>query len=84
MLTSVYGVERQAVVDVLVELVQKENLHPLGLDKAAVLEGLLLCRPSRRVSFADALVWAHARSSGAPRMYTFDRRFPDAGVEILD
>ena len=83
-LTSVYGVERKTVVDVLVEFIQKENIHPLGLDKAAVAEGLLLCRPSRRVSFADALVWAHARCAGVPRIYTFDRRFPDREVSLLD
>lgn len=83
-LTTVYGVEREVVVDALVELLQKENIHPLGLDKAAAVEGLLLCRPSRRVSFADALVWAHARSSGTTRIYSFDRRFPDSGVDVSD
>ena len=81
-LTSVYGVARQEVVDSLVELLQKENLQPFRLDKAIVIEALLLCRRSGRVSFADALIWAAARSGGADRIYTFDGRFPTTGVEL--
>ncbi|MDW7711718.1 MAG: PIN domain-containing protein [Deferrisomatales bacterium] len=81
-LTSVYGVPREVAVDSLTELLQKENIRPRGLDRATVLEGLLLCRPSGRVSFADALIWAAARSAGIGRIYTFDGRFPGAGVSL--
>jgi predicted nucleic acid-binding protein len=81
-LTSVYGIPRRAVVDGLVELLQRRNLTAFRLDKGAVIQGLLLCRPSNRVSFADAMVWAAARSAGAEAIYSFDERFPSGGVAI--
>lgn len=41
-----------------------------------------MCRPSGRVSFGDAMVWAAARSAGVEVVYTFDRRFPSVGIEV--
>jgi predicted nucleic acid-binding protein len=81
-LSSVYGVARPAIVDGLVAFIQKRNLVILGLPKTAVIQGLLLCRPSNRVSFADAMVWAAARSSRAATVYSFDERFPEEGVMV--
>ena len=81
-LTSVYRLPRRVVADALIALVQKQNVSVLGLDTALVVQALLLCRPSGRVSFTDALVWAAARSSRHARVYTFDDRFPDLGVEL--
>lgn len=81
-LTSVYQIPRDVVVDHLVAFIQKRNVTPYGLDKGTVIQGLLLCRPSGRVSFADAMVWAAARSAGARIVYSFDDRFPADGVEV--
>ena len=81
-LTAVYRVPRQQVVDHLIEFVQKANISTFGLDKDTVLQGLLLCRPSGRVSFADALIWAAARSSTDRVVYSLDERFPADGLEI--
>ena len=50
------------MVDGLIALLRKANIDTFRLDKDLVLEALLLCRPLGRVSFADALVWAVARS----------------------
>jgi predicted nucleic acid-binding protein len=81
-LSSVYGVRRAAVVDSVVELLQKRNVTILDLDKGAVLQALLLCRPSNRVSFADAMIWAAARSVRAEVVYSFDERFSREGVVV--
>lgn len=81
-LTSVYQVSRSVVVDHLIAFLQKENVSPFALDKGLVLQALLLCRPSGRVSFADAMVWAAARSSGNRVVYSLDERFPDNGLEV--
>jgi len=81
-LTSVYSVPRAAVVDSLIELVQRANLRLASLPKASVLEALPLCRNSARISFADALIWAQALDMGAKRIYTFDGRFPARGITI--
>jgi len=81
-LTSVYRVRRNVVVDHLVAFLQKHNVSPFGLDKGIVLQALLLCRPSGRVSFADAMVWAAARSASSNVVYSLDEKFPGDGVEV--
>jgi predicted nucleic acid-binding protein len=81
-LISVQRMPRTEVVDRLIALVQRQNISTFALDKDAVLQGLLLCRPSARVSFADAMVWAAARSAPDKVVYTFDRRFPTEGIEV--
>jgi len=81
-LTSVYGVPREFVVDSLMALLQKKNVGLFALDKQLALEALLLCRPSGRVSFADAFIWAAAKAHGAEVIYSFDERFPAQDVEV--
>lgn len=81
-LTSIYKVPRAAVVDHLILFVQKENIRPFALDKSNVLQALLFCQPSGRVSFADALVWAAAQETDEKIVYSFDERFPADGVEV--
>ncbi len=81
-LTSVYQVPRAIAVDHMITFLQKENIAPSGLDKGVVLQALLLCRPSGRVSFADAMVWAAARSAGSRVVYSLDERFPTDGIEV--
>ena len=54
----------------------------MALDKGLALQAMLLCKPSGRVSFADAMVWAAARSSGSKVVYSLDERFPDDGLEV--
>lgn len=81
-LTSVYRGPREQVVDNLMEFLQKGNIETFGLDKGYVLQGLLMCRPSGRVSFSDALIWAAARTSGRNVVYSFDQRFPTDGIQV--
>jgi len=82
-LISVYEIEREVVVDNLITFMQKKNISPFALEKGLVLQALLLCRPSGRVSFADAMIWAAARSAGSKIIYSLDDRFPSDGIEIL-
>ena len=82
-LRSVYKVPREKLIDVLVTLVQRRNIRIFGLAKEIVVKGLLLCRPSGRVSLPDALIWAAAVSgNGVATVYSFDKRFPSEGVEL--
>lgn len=81
-LSSVYGVARPSLVDGLVAFVQKDNVRILHLDKGIVIQALLMCRPSKRVSFADAMVWAAARSTRAEAVFSFDERFPTDGIVV--
>lgn len=81
-LASVYEVPRDEIVDHLIAFIRKRNITPFGLDKNLVIQGLLLCRPSGRVSVADAMIWTAARSSGHGTVYSFDKRFPHDGINI--
>lgn len=85
LLTSFYEVPREQVVDSLVDLISKENIVLHGLGKEVTIQALLLCRPSKRVSFADALLWAVAMSGGKGTcIYTFDKRFPGDGPQLRE
>jgi predicted nucleic acid-binding protein len=77
-----YGVPRDAVVDLLVDLLERENVDTLDADREQVIAGLQMCQGSGRVSFGDALIWAAARSRPVGALATFDRRFPSNGLEL--
>lgn len=81
-LSSVYRVPRETVVDHLIAFLQRHNIGVFGLEKGVVLQALLLCRPSGRVSYADALVWAAARLTDEKIVYSLDERFPDEGLDL--
>ena len=81
-LTTVYRIRRDIVVDHLIDFLQKENIVPFALDKGLVLQALMLCRPSGRISFADAMVWAAARSAKSEVVYSLDERFPEDGLQV--
>ena len=78
-LRSVYGVPRERIVDQLVALLRRANIATFPMRKEQVIEALHLCRPSGRVSFGDAMIWAVARFTGRA-INTLDERFPRAGV----
>jgi predicted nucleic acid-binding protein len=81
-LERVYRIPRDVVVDHLIGLLQRMNIRPLVLDKPLAIQALLLCRPSNRVSFPDAMIWASVRASGAAAVYSFDERFPADGIVV--
>ena len=81
-LTRVYGVPREYVVDSLMGILGKANVSTFGLDKDIALQALLMCRQSGRLSFADALIWAEAHSAGSEIVYSFDERFPPDGLDV--
>ena len=81
-LTSYYGASREVVVDHLATLLERDNIDTPYCPKELVGRALAKCRPSRRVSIPDALIWAAALSEGVS-VYTFDRRFPAEGITVL-
>ena len=82
-LTRFYRVPRETVVDILITLLQRSNISVHQLDTAIVIQALMMCRPSGRVAFADAMLWAAARSSGTgATVYTLDKRFPSFGIGV--
>jgi predicted nucleic acid-binding protein len=80
-LTRVYRRERSSTVQALIDLILRSNILVHGLQTDLAVEALDMCRPSGRVGFADALLWAEARTTGGT-VHTFDERFPERGVPI--
>ncbi len=81
-LTRTAGVPRSDAVDALVQLLNRENLETHEAERDVVIQALDLCRPSGRVNFADAMLWAVARTATPARVWTFDERFPADGIEV--
>lgn len=81
-LRRVYGLTREETVDVLIEVLHRSNIHFQPLDKLLVIDALRMCRPSGRVSFGDALIWAAAHAAPPSAVFSFDRRFPAEGIEL--
>lgn len=85
-LQSVYGIARADVVDLLLALVQKQNIQVYQRDKTHIVAALLLCKPSQRVSYGDAMIWAAARQAGDAQrpatICTFDENFPEDGIRV--
>lgn len=81
-LRTYYSLPRQETIDALMEFVRKESIHVHGIDRNVAIEALGLCRPSNRVSVADAMIWAVARCAPPACVYSFDQRFPASVVEV--
>ena len=81
-LISVYNMPRETVIDALSAFIQRRNIRLHHLTKPLALDALRLCRGSHRHSFADALLWAEARTD-AGVIYTFNERFPSTSVTVV-
>ena len=57
-LMSVYQVPRVEVVDHLIAFTLKKNINSHVIDEDLIIQGLLLGRPSGRVSVPYTLIWA--------------------------
>ena len=81
-MARVYRIARADVVDSLIALLNRENVDVHEMDTSLAVQALRLCRPSGRVNFADVLLWAVARAAAPSRVWSFDERFPGAGIEL--
>ncbi len=76
-----YALDRTAVASELITLLTRQNVEPLGFDKAEGYAALLTCLPPQcQADFGDALIAASARSFGVNEIYSFDQRFARAGL----
>lgn len=81
-LRSQYRRSREEIVDVLLALIQHEAIVLDQIEAETMTEALLMCRPSGRVSFGDALIWARAVSRGDAEVVTADHRFPGERIVL--
>ena len=81
-LRTQYGVERADVVEVLIELLTRQNVQLLGLPKADALAALVRARALPRSPIPDALIAATASWAGALPLYTFDQELNRHGIAV--
>lgn len=81
-LTRTVGISREDTVDTLVELLNRANIDTHEVETDLAIRALYLCRPSGRVNFADALLWASANAAKPTTVWTFDEQFPVDGIEV--
>jgi predicted nucleic acid-binding protein len=78
-----YRYARSVVVDALVLLLQRENVHGVGMDAIHAVTTLQLCRASTAVSVGDALIAATGLSAGVSEVYSFDARIGRSGLRVM-
>lgn len=81
-LRSFYQRTPDEVAHGLIQLLERENIITHELDTDLAIEAIDMTRPSRRISIPDALLWATAQPAAPARVWSFDRRFPDDGLEL--
>jgi predicted nucleic acid-binding protein len=79
-LRTQYGVAGAAIVDALLDLIRRENLHVLGMPHDDLVEALVLARAMPGRPLPDALIAIGARSAGALPLITFDRQMARYGA----
>jgi hypothetical protein len=66
----------------MIELLNRENIEVHEVSNEVAIQALLLCRPSGRINFGDAMLWAVARDATPARVWTFDGGFPSEDIEV--
>jgi predicted nucleic-acid-binding protein len=81
-MTSSIKVGRDAVVQILAELLTRETIV---VERAETIEKALQRYRRGRADFADCLIAASAKAAGCSRTVTFDRiAARDAGMEFIE
>ena len=83
-LRSQYGVPRRAIIDALIDLVQRENVRVLGLRTESVVEVLVRARSLPGRPIPDALIVAASMDGGATALATFDRDQARYGFPVME
>ncbi|HET7676764.1 MAG TPA: PIN domain-containing protein [Candidatus Limnocylindrales bacterium] len=83
-LRTQYGVERAAILDSPISLVQRENVRLLGLRNDVLLAALVRARQLPGRPIPDALIVAASQTSDALPLATFDRDQGRYGIAIRE
>ena len=79
-----YGVDRRTIIDTLSEFVQRENIDVVDVPKERLVVALAKARESARLSLGDAFILAQMQAARHDEIYSFDRRFRDEGITVLE
>ena len=79
-LRTQYGIEQRDILDSLIELIQRENVHVLGLRTDILVAMLVRARGLPGRPIPDAMLVAASVAADALPLATFDRGQPAYGV----
>jgi predicted nucleic acid-binding protein len=83
-LRSGYRYPRDQVLDALTEFLTLENVELLDAPKEHVVSALAKAKSLPGLSLGDALIIAQMRASGYTVIYSFDKRFREDGITVLE
>lgn len=83
-LRSQYGVDQRDIIDALIGLVQRENVHVLGVRTDVLVEMLVRARGMPGRPIPDAMIVAAAVAAPALPLATFDRGQARYGVPVRE
>ena len=81
-LRTQYGVAREAIVDVMLDLIRRMDIRVLGMSHDDVVEALVLARAMPGRPIPDALIAIDARAAATLPLVTFDREMARYGVAV--
>ncbi len=79
-LRTEYGVDREAIVQALLDLIRRENIRILGMEHDDVVDAFVRARAMPGRPIPDALIAIAARAAGALPLLTFDRQMARYGI----
>ena len=83
-LRSVYSAPGPAIVDALLDLVQRDDVAVLGMATSVVVDSLVAARSNPGRPIPDTLLVGAARAAGALPVATFDRGMRRYGVAMVE
>ena len=79
-----YGYSRRDITGALIQFILRENVQMVDMPKELAAVALGKAQASTRLSFGDALILAQMQASGHREIYSFDTRFRDDDITVLD
>ncbi len=83
-LRTQYGIQRSDIIDSLIGLAQRENVHVLGLRTELLVEMLVRARSLPGRPIPDAMIVAATLAADALPLATFDRGQARYGVAVRE
>lgn len=83
-LRSGYSYSRTQILQALIEFLLRDNVELVDVPKRFAAAALARALEVPGLSFGDALILAQMRWSGHAEIYSFDKRFRDQGIMVLD
>ena len=83
-LRTQYAAETAEIIDAILDLIRRENVHVIEIDTTDVADALIRARSMPGRPIPDALIAVQAQRARALPLATFDRDMRRYGVAVLE